>query len=241
MFSGDATISDGRIRYLTLPHSLQAINGKLSFDAQGIRIDDMTARAGRRAGPVRRPRSGIKGYTIGDLNLTATGEQMHLRYPEGFRSTSTPTLDAARQSSAAGARRHRRRSRRRLYRSDSSPTSTCSIWQAPAAQRCRPRRRKRRPFPVRFDIQVQAPATLRVENNLAHWSRAADLTLTGTYDRPVLLRPRRDRRAARSSSKATATCVTRGTIDFLNPGAIEPFFDIEAETRVRVAEPRSIA
>ena len=28
--------------------------------------------------------------------------------------------------------------------------------------------------------------------------------------------------------------VTRGTIDFFNPSRIEPFFDIEAETRVRV-------
>jgi hypothetical protein len=30
--------------------------------------------------------------------------------------------------------------------------------------------------------------------------------------------------------------VTRGTIDFVNPAAIEPYFDVEAETRVRVAD-----
>jgi hypothetical protein len=28
--------------------------------------------------------------------------------------------------------------------------------------------------------------------------------------------------------------VTRGTIDFLNPSRIEPFFDLEAETRIRI-------
>ena len=36
--------------------------------------------------------------------------------------------------------------------------------------------------------------------------------------------------AARSSSRATATAITRGTIDFLNPARIQPFFDLEAET-----------
>ncbi len=61
VFSGDAAIADGRLRYMTLPHSLQAVKGKLSFDAQGIRIDDMTGELG--AGPVRLGgRVGIKGY-----------------------------------------------------------------------------------------------------------------------------------------------------------------------------------
>ena len=45
---------------MTLPHSLQDVNGQLSFDAQGIRIDDMTGELG--AGPVRfGGRVGIKG------------------------------------------------------------------------------------------------------------------------------------------------------------------------------------
>ena len=75
-----------------LPHSLQAINGGSSFDAQGIRIDDMTGAARRRPGAVRRPHRRSTGYGIGELDLTATGEQMHLRYPEGFRSTIDATL-----------------------------------------------------------------------------------------------------------------------------------------------------
>jgi translocation and assembly module TamB len=33
--------------------------------------------------------------------------------------------------------------------------------------------------------------------------------------------------------------VTRGTLDFTNPNRIQPFFDVEAETRVRVPGPQS--
>ena len=40
--------------------------------------------------------------------------------------------------------------------------------------------------------------------------------------------------AASSPSKGKRYSITRGTIDFNNPTRIEPFFDIETETRVRV-------
>ena len=49
VFSGDATISGGRVRYFSLPHSLQDFNGRLLFDAQGIRIVDAAGAARRRA------------------------------------------------------------------------------------------------------------------------------------------------------------------------------------------------
>ena len=41
-------------------------------------------------GPVKfGGRIGLNGYQIGTIDLTATGEQMNLRYPEGFRRPST--------------------------------------------------------------------------------------------------------------------------------------------------------
>ena len=52
----------------------------------------MDAAAQLGGGPVRfGGRIGLSGYGIGDVDLTADGEQMHLRYPEDFRST----IDAA--------------------------------------------------------------------------------------------------------------------------------------------------
>src|SRR4029450_31043 len=68
-----------------------AINGRFSFDAGGIRLDDVAARVG--GGDVRfGGRIGINGFALGDLNLTATGERMRIRYPAGFVSTIDANL-----------------------------------------------------------------------------------------------------------------------------------------------------
>ena len=42
------------------------------------------------------------------------------------------------------------------------------------------------PVPLRLDIHVVAPGTLRIENNLARVRASADLRLGGTMDRPQL-------------------------------------------------------
>ena len=42
-------------------------------------------------------------------------------------------------------------------------------------------------LPLKFDLQLLVPSTLRVENNLARLVANADLTLRGTYDRPVVM------------------------------------------------------
>jgi autotransporter translocation and assembly factor TamB len=62
---------------------------------------------------------------------------------------------------------------------------------------------------------------------------SADLQLRGTYDRPVLYgRAEVDRGIVRFEGRRYK--ISRGTIDFTNPTRIEPFFDVEAETNVRV-------
>src|SRR5262245_47737358 len=84
-YSGQATISNGRIRHFSLPNSLDAINGTLRFDAGGIRLDDVSAMMG--GGRVQfGGRIGFEGYLPGELDVTARGEDMRLRYPEGIRS-----------------------------------------------------------------------------------------------------------------------------------------------------------
>ena len=88
-------------------------------------------------------------------------------------------------------------------------------------------------LPVRLDVEVRVPSTLRVENNLARVIASADLQLRGTYERPLLFgRAEVDRGEVLFEGRRYL--VTKGTVDFTNPNKIEPFFDVEAETRVRV-------
>jgi autotransporter translocation and assembly factor TamB len=92
-------------------------------------------------------------------------------------------------------------------------------------------------LPLRFDIEITATNTLRVQNNLADIAASADLRLQDTYDRPALF-GRAEIERGSILFEGNRYVVTRGTIDFLTPpaGRIEPLFDIEAETRVRVPQ-----
>ena len=87
--------------------------------------------------------------------------------------------------------------------------------------------------PLRFDVQITVPSTLQVNTNLLRLVASADLTLRGTYDKPVLF-GRADIGRGEVSFEGRRYRVTRGAIDFTNPNRIEPFFDVEAETNVRV-------
>jgi hypothetical protein len=237
VFSGDAAISAGRIRSFAVPHSLQDINGRFLFDAQGLRIVEAVAQLG--GGPVKfGGRLGLSGYGIGDVDLTADGEQMHLRYPEGFRSTidaaltlrGTPSLLVLGGNVTIRDGVYDKRFEPNLdIFALASGGGTGLPAAAPAAAA----------IPVRFDVKIQAPGTLRVDNNLARIMSRADLTLNGTYENPVLF-GRADIDRGEISFEGNRYRITRGTIDFLNPARLQPFFDIEAETRIRVlADPGS--
>src|SRR5262249_2977006 len=85
LFSGRARITDGRIRHFSLPNSVDASNGTVQFDAAGVRLDDVSATMG--GGRVQfGGRIGFDGYLPAELDVTARGTDMHLRYPEGIRS-----------------------------------------------------------------------------------------------------------------------------------------------------------
>jgi translocation and assembly module TamB len=90
-------------------------------------------------------------------------------------------------------------------------------------------------IPIRLDIRVIAPGTLRIENNDAHIVSSADLTFRGTYDRPIVF-GRAEVSRGEFIFEGRRYVVTRGTLDFTNPVRIEPTYDIAAETQVRVPQ-----
>ena len=160
---------------------------------------------------------------------------MHLRYPEGFRSTIDAALTLRGNAVAARARRQRDRSATASTTKRFEPN--VDIFSLASGGGALPvASSDTATLPVRFDIKIQAPGTLRLENNLARIVSRADLTLNGTYDTPVIF-GRADIERGEIFFEGNRYRITRGTIDFLNPTRIQPFFDIEAETRIRVARP----
>jgi hypothetical protein len=229
IFSGRASIAGGRIRHFSLPHALEAVNGRVTFDARGVRLDEVTARLG--GGLVRfGGRISLAGYRPSEFNLTATGEDMRLRYPEGFRSVidADLSLRGAFEAPVLGG----------------TVTVKSSVWSRRVEAsgnflefvgRATPVGASAAPssFPLRFDVRLIAPSTLRIDNNLARIVSSADLALRGTYDKPIVL-GRAEIERGEVTFEGKRYVVTRGTIDFSNPNQIEPFFDVEAETRIRV-------
>jgi hypothetical protein len=232
VLSGQASITNGRIRDFALPNAFDDINGTVRFDDRGVVLDGLTASVG--GGRVQfGGRIGLSGYAPGELAVTARGENMHLRYPAGFQSVidadlslrgtaAQPTLGGTvTVRSAAWTRRFDLTGSLFDFAAGGSSTALPAIPSGPAT------------LPLRFDVRIVAPSTLRVENNLVRMVASADLTLSGTYERPLLFgRAEVDRGQILFEGKNYL--ITRGTIEFTNPTRIEPFFDVAAEARVRV-------
>jgi hypothetical protein len=238
VFSGAATIKDGRIRYFSLPHSIEAINGTIRFAPGGIRIDEqsgLTAQLG--SGQVRfGGMIGLNGYVPDRLSLTASGTDMRLRYPEGFRSIVDAELALVGTFKAPllkGTVTVKSAVYDKPVITPSSllelvgGTATTETPAPPVAAA------SATTLPLAYDIRISAPpSTLQVKNNLLQIVSNAELRLAGTYDRPLLF-GRAEVERGRAFFEGKSYLVTHGTIDFTNPIRIEPYFDFEAETRIR--------
>jgi hypothetical protein len=230
LVTGSALMLNGRLRYGALPHSIEAVNGLVRFDTTGVTVDGVSGRLG--GGPVQfGGRVNFEGLVPSSFNVTATGYEMRIRYPEGFRSIVDADLalrGPASQPTLSGTVDVRDAVLTRTI--DTSGTGMFGMGGAavPAIETA-----DVAGYPLRLDLRVSAPSTFRIANNTTRLVSRADLTLRGTFDRPQLF-GRAEIERGEVFFEGKRYTVTRGTIDFSNPTRIEPFFDIEAETRAQV-------
>ena len=226
--TGTLRIEDGRIRHFQLPHALEGMNGAVELDSRGLQLDGLRARLG--GGEVQfGGRIGIEGYAPGRLDVTLSGRDMRLRFPEGMRSLvdADLSLTGTVEAPTLGGRVLVRSA---VYTRRFDAGGGMFDLAGDVASSTAPLETT---LPLRYDVQITAPSTLRIENNTARVVASADLQLRGTFDRPLLFgRAEIDRGEVTFEGKRYV--VTRGTIDFNNPTRIQPFLDVEVETRVRV-------
>ena len=230
VLTGQATVSDGRIRHISLPHGLEAINGRILFEQGGIRFEDVPAMMG--GGPVTiGGRVGLNGFEPGELAITLTGQEMQLRYPEGFRSiidadlvlrgdASAPVLAGTVNVLDAVMLDGLEFSSGLFDVGEADEPETVSAPEEPG-------------LPLTFDILFVAPSSLRMTNNTTRIVSSAELTLRGTPDRPLLFGTAEIDRGE-AFIEGNRYRLNYGTIGFANPTTIEPFIDVELETDVRV-------
>ena len=225
--TGEARVTNARVRHLSLPHALDAVNGRVLLEPGGIRFDELTAELG--GGPISfGGRVGLQGYRIGDLGVTATGRDISLRYPEGIRSRVDAELilqGSVDAPTLGGLVTVQDAIWLEFFQSDGGLMDFMGneVTAGPAETT----------FPLRFDLRISAPSSLRISDNRAQVVASADLTLTGTYDRPSLLGNAEIERG-QIYFEGNRYRLTRGSVGFTNPVAIDPFLDVEAETDIRV-------
>ena len=225
---GSAILDNGRLRHMLLPHAIENLNGRIAFADNSIRFDDVVAKVGR--GNVRfGGRVLLSGLWPSQLEVTASGESMELRYPAGLRSLVDADL-ALRGSvddpllSGTVTVRHASYTKRMDLTGGFEFAVGGGAAPSPGAS-------TGLGFPLRFDIKLLAPSSLEIDNNVARITSSADLNLRGTLDRP-LISGRAEVERGDVWFEGRRYVVTRGTFDFV-PGKLDPSFDVEAETRAR--------
>jgi translocation-and-assembly-module (TAM) inner membrane subunit TamB-like protein len=228
---GTLTLKNGRIRHFALPHALENIDGPVRFDSRGITLDGLTGRLG--GGDVKfGGRVDKDGYLPGRFDVTMNGRDMRLRFPEGMRSLvdADLTLQGTRESAVLSGLVAVKDA---VY--TQSFNATASLFDFGGETALAPAAAAPETLPVRLDIRINAPSTLQVQNRSLRLVANADLQLRGTVERPVLLGSAEIVRGE-ALYEGKRFLITRGTVDFNNPTRIEPFLDIEAETRIRVPQ-----
>jgi hypothetical protein len=229
VFLGDVSVEGGRLRHLSLPRGVEDLEGRIVFDPDGMRFDDLVGVLA--GGPVQfGGRLGIRGYALSELNIIATATEMNLRFPEGVRSVVDATLmldGSIDDATLSGTVNVRDAVWLDLFESstgllDFSADDAVSLQRSVEAA-----------LPLRYDVRIVAPSSLRISNSTARIVSSAELTLTGTFDQPTLLGNAEIERGE-IFFEGNRYRVTRGSIVFSDPISIVPFFDIEAETDIRV-------
>ena len=226
---GESTVDDGRVRHFSLPHGLDDIEGRIVFEPDGVRFDDLSGVLA--GGPVQfGGRLGLRGYEIGELNITADAAGMRLRFPEGVRSVVDAELNLGGDIEDAVL--------------SGTVTVVDAIWidlfqpstgllDFSSEEEALVPRTVDPTLPLRYDIRVLAPSSLRISDRSARVVASAELTLGGTYDQPILFGNAEIDRGE-IFFEGNRYRVTRGSIGFSDPTGINPFLDVEAETDIRV-------
>ncbi len=87
------------------------------------------------------------------------------------------------------------------------------------------------------ELNIRLTGDIGIKNNVARVSLESDLTIRGTFRRPLLV-GRLTLQKGSFRFQNNDFKITRGAIEFLNSSAIEPVFDVQATTRVRSSTQR---
>ncbi len=228
-FFGRGRIGDGSVRIDGFPHTFRDIAGDILFDSDVVRITELAGEVA--SGPTLVSGNvSLDGFEIGAMDLRVQLTDARIRYPLDLLATVDADLSIAGEPDGrllSGTVRLDEAVWSREYElfsnifSDVISVSGPDLGDEGDAL-----------GGLRLDVRVETGSPFEVENSIFRLQAAADLDLRGTTDSPAVL-GRADLVGGEVYFGANRFGVVAGRADFVDPGGIEPVFDIEAESIVR--------
>lgn len=223
---GRLNVQNGAIAYIDFPNGLSDITGTLVFNEDRLQVQELTARTG---GGLLRCGGFITFSAAQGLgfNLSASGHDIRLRYPEGLSSTADADLSLTGSIKNAVLSGNVTVTRLGLNpQFDFGAYLAKGIRGAPAQKIDSPLN------DVHLDVHVTSSPELQVQTSLARLSGNVDLRMRGTAARPVVL-GRVNLLEGMLYFNGTKYRLERGDVTLSNPVRIEPTLDVELSARVR--------
>ena len=235
ILTGEAVVTDGRLRPPASVHGLESVNGRFLFEESGVNLAGVTGRVA--GGDVTFSGSIVReGYRLTEYNLTAVGRTLRLRYPSGFNSTVN--MDLRLIGPLTSPRLIGTVDVLRMTLTGDVDTDLLSLAAAGTAggglagPATLPPPGSSTTGSVVLDIDVTAPRMPFVNTRNARIEGSADLRVTGTFDRPVL-NGAIEIANGHWQFSGNRLFIRESSIDFRGTDRTEPYFDLNADTRVR--------
>jgi len=224
--SGRLEVHNGSIAYTDFPNGLSDITGTLVFNEDRLQVQQLTARTGGALLQCGGFLSFSTAQGLG-LNLSASGHDIRLRYPEGLSSTADATLTLTGNMRSALLSGNVTITRIGLNPQFDFASYLMRPMAFPSAQQIDSPLNA-----VHLDVRIASTPELQVQTTLARLSGNVDLRLRGTAARPVAL-GRVNLLEGQIYFNATKYRLERGDVTLTNPVRIEPTLDVELTARVR--------
>jgi translocation and assembly module TamB len=225
-FRGRVAVQNAAISYVDFPNGLSEINGTLGFNGDRLQVQELTARTG--GGLLHC--GGYLTYSLSQglaFNLTASGSEIRLRYPEGISSTAD-----ARLMLAGSVHNAMLSGEITIKRFSINPHIDFAGYLARGIMAVSQPSIDSPLSGIRLDVHVLSTPELDVQTSQARVSGNADLRLRGTAARPQVL-GRVSVVEGTIDFNGTRYRLEHGDVTFTNPVHIQPNLDVELSARVR--------
>ena len=221
---GSIEVQNGSLSLEDLPNGLSQLHGTLEFNQNRLEVKSLTAMSGGGLLSV----SGFLAYQRGIFaNLSVTGNEVHIRYPQGVTSLANAKLQL--QGSQNNLLLSGDVIITRFGMSPDVDLAALASQANSSLQTIAPPESASNH--VRLDVHVVSSPQLSFKNAFAKLAGDVDLRLRGTLASPSLL-GRVSVTEGSAMIAGTRYDLERGDITFTNPVRIEPVIDLSATAHV---------